>query len=435
MRNSTLCWGVGVVVCALVIGGCDLNPFQPSEPGPSQNYRWCAGFLDIYFIFRTRMPSDLYAFSNAGELYASVDEPWTVYYPRDAAAYFMSQLTTRSGGIGILLDSTRSGYVINDVFPQSPGEQAGLRRRDTIITIDSVSCVGMSREKTLQLIKGPTGAEKVLDVKREADTVRIAVTLGEYLAPSVHVDTLDSAVAYILVRTFSDCTLVAGGTAAEFHSALEQTQWAGGTIVDLRGNPGGGVAQCLKVAGEFVPAGTPVIKVSERTLDSARHGSRTQYFGTTVDSTWATSETGIALQRNFAVLVDRGTASAAEIVVAALHEYRSDITTVGDTTFGKGRAQVVAYPSPDSGLAKVTAALLKSAGGEEYDLVGIPPDRVAADNEDPLEVAWNLLTPDTVVAKQRRRRGISRYLAQVHEMLGDPNRPPMAIIDIRPQGR
>ncbi len=402
---------------------------------PSQAMADAWWLLDVYFVFRNLLPLQPDSYDNPVDLYQSVDEPWTNYYPHDMAVMYVALLSTERGGIGIILDSTAQGPVIGDVFDGSPGEQAGLTSGDTIVAVDGRPTAGEPVDSVASWLNGEIGESRSLTIRRRSGTVTIVVTLGTYNAPSVFTDSLDTATAYIAMTSFSRTTIHPDGTAGEFRQALEKTAWADYTILDLRDNGGGSVSQCLDVLGELVPQGTPVIRSREREYASAGDS------GMTVDTTWYTSQqSGIARQRRMFVLVSENTASASEIVVSCLREQRPDIVSLGMSTYGKARSQYVfgydfvndAYYLADSAVATVTFAVLSPVFGPSYDLVGVTPDHLLATSDNALEEAIALIRADQSlgVAKARLTRRMVAYLERARRTIRPEQHVPLAVYDL-----
>ncbi len=381
------------IILMLLVASCNFRPTDRDLA--DQQYEFAAECLDAFFIFRDRLPPDIYAFSTPEELYESVHEPYTEYFNREYARMLMAQLsTTHEGGIGIRIDSVSNGYIIKDVFVNSPGESAGLHRLDTIIRVGDTPTTGLAWRSFTDLLQGDIGTDVVLRVKRGGNFMNITVTRGEFASPSVFTDSLDTLVASIILTGFYQETVMDGGTAAEFSAALQKTTWADYTIIDLRDNGGGYIDQCIEIIGELVPGNTPIIKTHERSFDES--GERV----VEIDSTYHSSGSASAADRKLFILVNGYTASASEIMVSCLMR-RQDVTVVGATTFGKGRGQII-LGGPDSVIAKVTCMTMVPVGegAVSYDSVGIVPD-VASDSSDAFDVALDLIEAATASAKRR----------------------------------
>ncbi|MDG5815275.1 S41 family peptidase [Chitinispirillales bacterium ANBcel5] len=376
-------YSASVLFFTLLIYSCAPVPTQPqNEVDVEYEFAW--DFLNVFFLFQERLPEEPFQFESPTELYESVNEPYTVYYAPGEREDLDDMLTTSSVGLGIRIDSVENGFVITEVFPQSPADEAGLRENDTIIAVDGVDVRDFSYDQFMPLIDGQRGDQVTITVRRNSETVDITVTLDRFVAPSVFVDSLDENIAYIYISSFFSSTIVEGGTAQEFQDALNETQWAEITILDLRDNPGGEVEPCVLVTSQFLEPGTPIVETRERRLipDTVE--------GETVESTWVALDVqNNAIDREFILLVNEFTASASEILVSSLLANRDDIISVGSTTFGKGRGQALSV-TPRSGLAVVTYAMLEPANGVAYDMIGIEPTVEVQEDEDPLEVALEI---------------------------------------------
>jgi C-terminal peptidase prc len=427
MSHRKISFAFVVFLILLLLVGCT----QPTKLPPNQaqrgstEYNFAAEILYDFFIFPDSLPADTFGFATPQALYQSVNERWTVYFPPDSAQQFLNFLTTQSGGMGVLLDSVANGFVIKQVFPNSPALAAGLMKGDTIDSINGSSLAGVSFDVFLSIAGGNIGDQKTLHIIRASGPVTIVVTLGTYLAPSVFADSLDSTAAYIYLWIFSSQTDMPGGTTEEMDSALVATQWAPYTVLDLRGCPGGDIDQCVGVCGRFIADNTPIIRIHEWLLDTVRQTI------SLVDTELVSSFRGASLSRRFVLLVDSNTASAAEILTSCLMSDRPDITTMGTRTFGKARGQVL-YMTPDTGLVKVTYALLKPVVGQPYDLVGIQPDISVPPDSDAITVAEALIAQNTGATKRlasafaARTRSDSRINA-LRKEYGRAGAMPMAI--------
>lgn len=390
--------------------------------GTSAEYEFAWRFLDIYFIFRDSLPQDPYQFTSPVQLYESVDEPYTVYHPPEEAKEMLRSLSTTTGGLGVRIDSVSSGYLIEQVFRNTPADEAGLEQGDTIVSVDGQEVDNVSQQRISRLLRGEIGEEKVLGIKRGEQLIEITVTIDTFMAPSVFTDSLDEEIAYIYISSFFSQTAVPGGTAEEFRAALQTTRWANTIIVDVRDNPGGEVGQAVKVISQFLEPNTPIVQSTERVLVPGTDS------GTTVDTTWETLEGySDVLDRSIFVLTNSNTASAAEILVTSLNTHRPDITTVGSTTFGKARGQAVSL-TPDSGLAVVTYALLFPISGQSYDMRGISPDVMVSAGEDPLQTALELAQGQLAMVSSEDWENECGRTALLRRMYGLEARSALALI-------
>jgi len=406
---------ITLVLCAIGIISCDRNVTKP-EDLQKQQFEFAASILYNFFIFQDRLPQNPYRFETPQEIYLSVNDPYTRYYPKDSALLILNYwMTTKSGGIGIRMDSVSIGYVIRDVFKDSPGKAAGLLKGDTITEIDGVSIANVCWDTMSSLIRGDIGESVNLTIKRDDQRLSFNVTRGEFNSPSVFIDSLASNVAYIYLSEFLGQTNTEGGSAREFKDALDSTSWAEHTIFDLRQNGGGEIDQCIEIVSEFVPSGTSVMEFTERVLDETTWESSTQ------KTVYKTEGGESALSRKFVILADTNTASASEILISCVRSNRSDIKVIGEHTYGKACGQVL-YQGPDTVLAKVTYATLKPINGESYDHVGLMPD-IAVSSYSAADTALSLIAGN-VLSKTRYNR------SRIRKPLTDVQRPwiPLLIV-------
>jgi len=379
------------VIAFLVISCEDHDPVGSQYF--SEEYKFCWDMLQIYYIFQDELPLSPTAYTDPYDLYWNLSDPYTIYVrPADAADYYKN-FTTETGGIGIWYDTTHSGFVIKDVFPLSPGEQAGLEDNDTIIAIDEETVAGYSFDQFDSLVSDTIGDQHSFTIIRNSTTLTINVTIGSYMAPTVFTDSLDTNIAYILFTSFLDSTSNPEGSAAEMKIALAKTDWAEYTILDLRNNGGGFLKQCHLITSEFIPEGTPFIHIRERDFNYDTQQPEE------IDSTWLALTGGTATDRKMYILINKGTASASEILVSGLKEARpSTITTVGDVTFGKGRGQVLG-PTPLEGIVKITSLLISPLNSPSYDGIGIGPDISVTGTRDALDVALEDIGQEDLLTK------------------------------------
>jgi carboxyl-terminal processing protease len=269
----------------------------------------------------------------------------------------------------------------------SPAQNAGVRAGDAILKVDGAGLDGLTGDAARDKVRGKKGTEVVLTIQRgtaapfDVKIVRDVIAQKEVIAK----DLANGTIGYIRVTGFSD------NAATEFHAALAADVKAGKTkvILDLRGNPGGYVTAAQSIASEFVSSGHIFW---EQTADGTQTPTDAKAGGLATDP-------GIKL----VILVDRGSASASEIVAGALEELHRG-TLVGETTFGKGTVQQW-IELPNTGALKLTIARWLTPDKHWIHHVGIVPDVSVAipatpvANQDPaLDKAVEVLTKGTAMA-------------------------------------
>ena len=264
--------------------------------------------------------------------------------------------SSRYSGVG--LDVTVDDGVVTVVAPLegTPAERAGILPKDVVVSVDDVPVDPGNAQAAISRMRGEPGTVVTLDVMRagEEDSRRFALTRAEVRLTTVNNAYLGDGLAYLRVSSFSD------GTGEELREAVGELlaeHELRGAVLDLRDNPGGTLGAAVAVADAFMDEGLIVRgrgRISEARF--VEHATPGDVLG------------GIAL----AVLVDERSASASEIVAAALQENQR-ARLVGERTYGKGSVQTV-IPLADGGALKLTTSEYFTPNGRSIDGTGIEPD-------------------------------------------------------------
>jgi carboxyl-terminal processing protease len=292
----------------------------------------------------------------------------------------------RDGSIGIAVEPRCPGAVlcaagqtatlaaIEDVLVNQPADRAGVRRGDVLIAVDGTALSSLGRDENSRIdgaatvIRGGVGSTVHLTVMRGATELTLAATRANLQIPSVY-SRLFGHVLYLQVTGFDTDT---GGVA---RTQLQQGIAAGATaiILDLRQNGGGYVSAAQTLVSEFVQPTAAQKNVVVRKGRLPANGDPNGA-GDVVDDPIQSG--GVALTQPMAVLVDNGSASAAEITTAALRDYHR-ATIIGQQTFGKGSVQLD-FPLPDGSDLHLTVERWYGPDGESIEGGGIAPDRPVA---------------------------------------------------------
>lgn len=293
----------------------------------------------------------------------SLGDRWSSYYDPSEYASFEDALQGRYSGVGLWVRAGRSGVVVSGVQDRSPAEDASVSAGDVIVSVDGWTTSGGSVGEVVQRLRGPSGSEVMIGVLRDGALSSITLTRSTLNTSDVTVEQLADGVTRIGIRTF---TRGVGRDVREAMSA-DAASYAGGVVLDLRGNPGGLLDEAVEVASAFLDGG-PVVSYEQRdapdrVLSALGRGDITT---------------------PMVVVVDGGTASAAEVVAAALQD-RSRAVVVGSRTYGKGSVQ---EPSvlPDGSAIEFTIGRYLTPTGRVIDGRGIEPD-VLVDVAAPPEAA------------------------------------------------
>lgn len=272
---------------------------------------------------------------------ATVD-PYTEYYPYDDKETLARLTTGAYGGIGSFIMGREGNTYIDRPIVGSPAMKAGLKPGDKIIRVDSISVVGLPSDKTSSYLKGQPGTEVVVTISRPyvgADSIMTFTIVREKVAePSVPwYGVVKGNIGYIRLNQFVESSSADVLKALESFKTNPDVKYL---VLDLRSNGGGLVEQAVKILSYFLPKGTEVL--------------RTRGKDTSSEKIYKTQQSPIMPDIPMAVLIDGGSASAAEITAGALQDLDRAVL-IGSRSFGKGLVQGT-RPLPYNALLKVTQA-------------------------------------------------------------------------------
>jgi len=292
------------------------------------------------------------------ELRRRHDDRFSEYFSPEALASFNEQIEGHFSGIGLTVVEVKKGLRVASVFPRSPAAQAGLAPGDTIVSVEGESIAGQSSTEATKKIKGPEGTQVTIGVRdaKSGKVRRLTLTRAEVTLPNVShkVETVDGRkLGYVRLLSFSE------GAHGQLAGAVEKVQKEGaeGIVVDLRHNPGGLLQEAVRTASLFLPEGEEVVSTKSRSQG---------------ESTYETSD-GRVTKLPLVVLIDGGTASAAEILTAALAD-DGGAEVVGTTSFGKGVFQEEQSLSNGGALKLTVGEYFTPEGVNLAESHGIHPD-------------------------------------------------------------
>ncbi|WP_412761127.1 S41 family peptidase [Peribacillus frigoritolerans] len=284
----------------------------------------------------------------------SLDDPYSAYMDKKEASSFHESISSSFEGIGAEIQEQDGQIMVVSPIKGSPAEKAGVKPNDIILSVDGKSVEGLSSSEAVLKIRGEKGTKVDLSISRAGESEPIELTIKRDTIPieTVYAEMLDDGVAKIQVTSFSEHTVQELKTALEEMSKKDMK----GLVLDLRGNPGGLLDQAIEMASLFIPNGKVVLQVEDRS------GKKDVY----------KSENDGELKIPVVVLIDDGSASASEIVAAAVSE-SADIPLIGVKSFGKGTVQT-AQDFEDGSNFKYTAAKWLTPEGNWIHKKGIKPD-------------------------------------------------------------
>jgi carboxyl-terminal processing protease len=286
------------------------------------------------------------------DIVKALDDPYSMYFSKQQQQDFVDSINNKLYGIGVYIDMVPEGIEVGSVIEGSPAFEAGIESGDVITAANGQSLAGLTADKASSYIKGAAGTIVKLVVKRGEHILNFSVERKEISLPTVSGKMLNNHTAYIDITSFGE------DTAQAFTQKLQELRMQNpdNYIVDLRNNGGGYMVSALDIAGNFIGP-KPAIVVENR------NGQKVRY---------AAADKGSTINKPIIFLINQYTASASEILSAAVKDYGKAFF-IGTTTYGKGVAQVI-FPLIDGSSLKLTVEKFYSPKGKTIQKVGISPD-------------------------------------------------------------
>ncbi len=284
-------------------------------------------------------------------LYDELDE-FSDWYDDERMKEFNLEISGSFVGIGVSFRPVEEGALITEVFENSPAEKEGIKKDDIIISADGVSLYGASSQKVVDLIKGENNTYVNLEVKRANKVTKMRIKRKKVEVPDVRLTYYDDVKAFhIQVSEFNQ------KTAAHLQTELEKVKQDESIIIDLRNNPGGLLDVALHVADMILNKGDVITSIRVNSKNNITHK--------------AYKKPMINNQR-VVVLINEGSASASELVAAAVQEHK-DAVLLGRQSYGKGSVQALNSFLPYGG-AMLTYAIYETPSNKILHGRGIMPD-------------------------------------------------------------
>jgi carboxyl-terminal processing protease len=380
-RRSTVLAAALVVVAligggALFISGYSLGREQALAPGATtteqQDFK---AFFDTYHAIRDqyaleKVPSQKLVEGAIKGMVESIGDPYSEYLTPEDYQSSIQSISGQFEGIGVEVGTVDSKgattdcnvfgaecrFVVIAPIEGSPAEAAGIKAGDVFTAVDGKTLDGLSPDQARDLIRGKAGTTVEITVQR-GTTAPFDVTITRAKIQRQDVsskDLADGSVGYVKLAGFSDAGADAFIAAVKADVAKGQKK----LVIDLRGNPGGFITDAQKIASVFIKSG-PVFW---------------EQFADGHLQEWDATGDGVATDPSIKImlLVDKGSASASEIVAGALRDTKR-ATLVGETTFGKGTVQQW-IPLDDAGAVKLTVAKWLTPNKDWIHKIGIDPD-------------------------------------------------------------
>ncbi|MGB9860179.1 MAG: S41 family peptidase [Moorellaceae bacterium] len=300
----------------------------------------------------------------------ALGDPYSEYLSPAQVKIYQRLLEEEYSGVGMVLKEENHVFTVQEVIASSPAARQGIKPGGVLLKVDGRALQGLSLNEVLLLLRGEPGTQVTVEIAWPWEPTPRAFTLTREMIrqPAVQAHLLEGEIGYLALRSFTSTapTEVAEGLAELLQGG------ARGLILDLRGNSGGYLQSAVKVASLFLLKGLPVAQVVDKK-------GRVEIL----------RSEGPGLDLPVVVLVDRDTASAAELLAGALQDAGVAVL-VGSRTFGKGSIQTL-IPLTYGGALKLTTNYYLTPSGRKIHGQGLKPDWEVTDPEEQLRTAVGLL--------------------------------------------
>lgn len=327
-----------------------------------------------HYVYPEELGDSTLTYGAVRGMLRALEDPYSRFMDPEQYSEFQTESEGHFEGIGAELtqDVESNDIIVANVLPDGPAAETALMPGDVIVAVDDTIVKDMDLTDVVKIIRGEEGTDVVLTVRHEdaAETTDVTITRARVDFPIIEHRMLEDDIGYVWLRSFNRMA------AAELRDAIEDLKEQGmkGLLLDLSYDPGGMLDQAIAVASLFVDD-TPVTYIRDRAGEP--------------EPLPASSGTILDGDVPIVVLINRGSASASEIVAGALQDTGRG-TIVGENSFGKAKVQTVIELDDGSAMVLTTAVYLtpdkRDISGGEGDERGIQPDvRFPEPPEDPEE--------------------------------------------------
>jgi carboxyl-terminal processing protease len=388
LRNSLMLGGVFLAGLAMGTVAQPLQRAMGQQASPDSTYQQLSLFGDILTLVKENYvidpPSKKLIYNAVNGMLSGLD-PHSSYMDAQQYADMQVQTSGQFGGLGLEVTQTAGLLKVITPIDGTPGSRAGIKPGDIIVEINGHSTEGMNLDNAVTQMRGAPGTNVTLTIKRSGINAPVHVTLTREIIKIQDVkDRLINSpagpVGYIRLNSFDE------DASAHIRAAVTQLSSEAhghihGYILDLRDNPGGLLDQAVAVSDDFLESGEIV----------STHGRHPQD-----DQVWYAQNGDITHGAPIVVLTNSGTASAAEIVTAALQQNRRALV-LGTKTFGKGSVQTI-IPVENAGALRLTTALYFTPSGRSIQDYGVTPNVNVSETRTPEDAFAQLRETDLLHA-------------------------------------
>ncbi|GEN94950.1 S41 family peptidase [Pediococcus ethanolidurans] len=361
VKRTTLMWSI---LIALVVGGgvaYSVAYFQ-TRAVVSQAQTDTASMQKIQSVYET-IEGNYYKSVSSKKItngaikgmISALNDPFSEYMDKSEATSLNDQISSSFSGIGAEVQKSDQYIKIISPIKGTPAKKAGLQPGDLITAVNGKSIAGKSVTDAVNLMRGKIGTKVTLTIKRAGKSFDQTLTRAKIPVSTVNSRIINKKIGYIQITSVSE------RTAAELKTALKRLDKKGVSsyILDVRDNPGGLMNQALKMSSMFLKNGKTIMQVQTKNGQRQVYKAGKKYDG------------GYKVTKPVAVLMNGGSASAAEIFAGALHQ-SANVPLIGTQSYGKGTVQTVS-DFKDKSEMKITIAKWLTPNGDWINKKGLTP--------------------------------------------------------------
>ena len=291
-------------------------------------------------------------------------DPYSAYMSPEIFKEMQTETSGEFGGLGIEVGMEAGVVKVISPIDDTPASKAGIKAGDYIVKINNIQVQGKSLTEAVDLMRGPVGSGIELTIRRKG--VKKAITIKVFREiieiRSVKSDLLENNIGYIRLTSFNENS---SNQIEKKIKELENNKNINSYILDLRNNPGGLLAQAIKISDLFLDNGEIVSTKSRKASENRK---------------WFATDGDLTNGKTIIVLINYGSASASEIVAGALKDHKRAII-LGENSYGKGSVQSI-IPLKNKGAIRLTVAKYYLPSGKSISEVGVSPDIVVNEKTD-----------------------------------------------------
>jgi len=311
------------------------------------------------FVFEDKINTEAMVYGAVKGFVSALGDPYTSFFDPEEAEEFQKDLEGTFEGIGIQIAKKEGKVKIVAPIKNTPAERAGILAGDVIEKINEEDVSNIELDMIVKKIRGEKGTTVTLNIKRENEDKVFKIKRDTIRVPNCELEFINAEdgnkIAILSIFQFSETTSKDVKTEV---NKIFNTNNVKGIVLDLRNNPGGLVNEAKNVASLFLKKELPIVKECDKKNEC----------------TWLSSDgPGKLADYPLIILINEGTASAAEILTGALEANIENVTIVGDTSFGKGLVQRIVYLS-DGSIIKITTEEWYTPRDKQIHEIGIEPD-------------------------------------------------------------